>query len=352
METVKTGHQKKNYSVSFIDAEHNLAELEITIKDGQFSISGNYANCGGQVQDEIKPANDAQKELLKLWDKYHLNGMKAGTPEQEAAIHSKEFERFKAQQEAIKADVLNTLTERDADLKNYYSECHAKGTISKYVEKQKVSAVSEAQKKYDSVKETDHYTLACKFLAFKNLLIVPHPETGEPYKYGSEWLTCSLPDDIIEQVETVIEEINEAEEERKGEPLDKLTDEELIELIEEKTTFSGDEAELCAALVKMFDLSENDLEDIEIDGNRATVQGTEYLAGDDSAMDEEWDNELEYYIDECILPEVNENYRRYFDSEAWKSDARHDGRADSLNRYDGGEESAEINVSMYFAYRQ
>jgi hypothetical protein len=102
----------------------------------------------------------------------------------------------------------------------------------------------------------------------------------------------------------------------------------------------------------MFNLSENDLQDIEINDTRATVQGTDYIAGDDEEMDQEHDQELENYLDECVLPEMPETARRYFDKEAWKNDAQADGRAHALNRYDGGEESAEVNGTEYYAYRQ
>lgn len=154
-------------------------------------------------------------------------------------------------------------------------------------------------------------------------------------------------------LEPVIEAIIEDEEARKGESLSVLGDDDLIKLIEEKTMFSGvRDLELCAALVRMFDLSENELEDIEIDDNRVTVQGVEYLAGEDSEMDQEWDNDLENYIDECLIPDLPETAQKYFDREAWKRDAQIDGRAHSLNRYDGGEEHARINDTDYYAYRQ
>lgn len=159
-------------------------------------------------------------------------------------------------------------------------------------------------------------------------------------------------EDFTEDLEQILSDIEEKEEERRGKPLKDLSDAELIAVIERETYERERDAELCAALVKMFDLCENDLQDIEIDGTRVTVQGTDYIAGDDSEMDEEWDAEMENYLDECVLPELPENARRYFDREAWKRDAEYDGRGHALNRYDGGEESAEVNDTTYFAYQQ
>jgi hypothetical protein len=165
-------------------------------------------------------------------------------------------------------------------------------------------------------------------------------------------LTEELPENIEEQINEIITTIKEEEEERKGKPLTELSDDNLITLILEETSFSGRDAELCAAFVKMFDLCENDLQDIEINDTNCTVQGVDYTAGTDEEMDEVWDAELENYIEECILPDVPKNVRNYFDNEAWKRDARFDGRGHALNRYNGGEEEARVNNTYYYAYRQ
>jgi hypothetical protein len=150
---------------------------------------------------------------------------------------------------------------------------------------------------------------------------------------------------------TLLDTIEEQEEERAGEPLFTRfsNDAEVLALIEDKTYFDGRDAELCAALCKMFDLTENDLSDIEINDNRVTVQGNDYLAGNDDEMNEEWDINLENYIDDCL--EIPENMERYFDREAWKEDAKQDGRGHSLNSYDGGEEEEKINGTYYYAYK-
>ncbi len=49
---------------------------------------------------------------------------------------------------------------------------------------------------------------------------------------------------------------------------------------------------------------------------------------------------LEQYLDEIVLPELDENVSKYFDREAWKRDARLDGRGHALSMYDGEEISA------------
>lgn len=77
----------------------------------------------------------------------------------------------------------------------------------------------------------------------------------------------------------------------------------------------------------------------------------EYRVMTDSEADQAWDESLENYIDECILPEVPESFRNYFDHEAWKRDARFDGRGHSLSSYDGCEYEEQIDGEWYYIYR-
>lgn len=71
----------------------------------------------------------------------------------------------------------------------------------------------------------------------------------------------------------------------------------------------------------------------------------------DSEADDAWEKELDNYIDECILPEIPDSYRNYFDDEAWKIDAKYDGRGHALARYDGHEREQEVNGTTYYLYR-
>ena len=77
----------------------------------------------------------------------------------------------------------------------------------------------------------------------------------------------------------------------------------------------------------------------------------EYLILTDSEADDANDQSIDNYIDECILPELPEQYRRYFDDEAFKNDARHDGRGNNLATYDGNEEYQDVDRSTYYIYR-
>ena len=64
----------------------------------------------------------------------------------------------------------------------------------------------------------------------------------------------------------------------------------------------------------------------------------EYAVGTDDEADQSWDQYLDSYIDDCLMPEIkDETLRNYFDFEKWKRDARYDGRGHSLSSYDGNE---------------
>lgn len=78
------------------------------------------------------------------------------------------------------------------------------------------------------------------------------------------------------------------------------------------------------------------------------TDGGEYMVLTDDEADQAWEESLDSYIEECIYPEFqNETLKNYFDEDAWKNDARHDGRGHSLNSYDGNEEES----NGFYIYR-
>lgn len=301
----------KKFTVSFLDKNRIKAdvELNITYRNGykEFTMSAHHNGHYGQCQDNIVPANEHQKALLEL-DKYHLNGMKPGTDEQMAIVNR--------------------------------------------------------MKKYD-------FDKAVKLLKKKRKYTVKHPQTGKPHKYGSGWVRLALPKNIETLIQRAIDGINAEEFKRKAakselliETINECTDEVNIDLksmddtclmdfISNKQSVDRDEAERIAALVKMFDLSEDDLQDVSIDGTRVTVQGEDYIMGTDGEMDYEWEEYIDSYIDDCVLGEIKDTHlKNYFDRERFMEDCKMDGRGHSLNKYDGGEEYAKVNETYYYAYKQ
>lgn len=106
----------------------------------------------------------------------------------------------------------------------------------------------------------------------------------------------------------------------------------------------------------MQELGIDDPDEINDDGdNRYRVgshmRGQEYLVLTDSEADAAHDKELDSYIEELVMPEIPERLQGYFDEEAWKRDARMDGRGHSLATYDGNENEQEIDGTTYYIYR-
>ena len=96
------------------------------------------------------------------------------------------------------------------------------------------------------------------------------------------------------------------------------------------------------------------IEDIQ-DGysdNIFEIDGEEYEVLTDFEADDRWEEELDFYIDECILPQIPEKLQNYFDDEAWKRDARYDGRGHCIARYDGYENEETIDGETFYIYRQ
>ena len=91
--------------------------------------------------------------------------------------------------------------------------------------------------------------------------------------------------------------------------------------------------------------------DFKSDEIRVEYYGCEYLVCTDAEADDLQDKQFDWYIDECIINELPKAYRNYFDSEAWKSDAKYDGRGHCLATYDGNEHEENINGTYYYIYR-
>lgn len=118
-------------------------ELKNTDEGFRFSVCGNIGRSWGQCCGEVgekNPENKTIQRLVKLWEKYHLNDMKAGTPEQEGAL----------------------------------------------------KAWKALGNKYD-------YDAACNFLKSIDLYEV-YFENGEKYIYGHKWLFNKIPDVIVQEI--------------------------------------------------------------------------------------------------------------------------------------------------------
>ena len=95
------------------------------------------------------------------------------------------------------------------------------------------------------------------------------------------------------------------------------------------------------------------IREVSYSDNTFEYGSEEYEVLTDSEADDRMEEELDNYIEECIYPEIkDEHLRNYFDEEAWKSDARMDGRGHIISRYDGCEYEEKVNDTWYYIFRQ
>lgn len=108
------------------------------------------------------------------------------------------------------------------------------------------------------------------------------------------------------------------------------------------------------ALGKELDLTlEECINDITegSDGETYEHGREEYRVLTDSEADQANDECIENYIDDCILPELPDFAKNYFDNEAFRRDALVDGRGHNLAGYDGHENYQTVDSETYYIYR-
>lgn len=106
------------------------------------------------------------------------------------------------------------------------------------------------------------------------------------------------------------------------------------------------------AVAEFLNVDIEDLKESSWDENIIEYGSEEYEVLTDEEADERWEDELQNYLEECVLPELPDNLQYYFDEEKWKRDARFDGRGHCLSRYDGNEEEITIEDETFYIYRQ
>ena len=165
-----------NRKVNAVDVEIEVRERGgemMEYRDGTFhyapiytelSICGNIWNarhtdivCGGQCIDVIAKYLHTPKmqAIYSMWEKFHLNGMKAGTVEQESAIKK-----------------LRAVAETEGIRPSYETECEYLKRIGMYEVEYTGKSVGRMY---------DH----------------------EMYRYGTAWLVRDLPDYVIEWAKSI-----------------------------------------------------------------------------------------------------------------------------------------------------
>lgn len=91
---------------------------------------------------------------------------------------------------------------------------------------------------------------------------------------------------------------------------------------------------------------------IDLDGAEQYIDEEKYLVLTDTEANDLWNAELDTYIEDCIIDQLPPELANYFDTEAWKRDARFDGRGHCLANYDGNEHEETIDGETLYIYRQ
>ena len=203
----------------------------------------------------------------------------------------------------------------------------------------------EALYKHFGNKNVD-YVEQCEYLKSIDL----YEDNG--YKYGTSWLVRELPEDIVDTLENIIEELIEENNEMALVDLYNYDKTQIYHAI--KNTELFDEEQIPIVMLFCFEekLSLEGLNCIEINGDYYNVYGTTYLAGDDETMDYYWEEELKSYLEECVYSDLPKDMIKYFNEEKWIQDAKFDERGNALNHYDGSEIEFEFNDKFYYAYHQ
>lgn len=82
------------------------------------------------------------------------------------------------------------------------------------------------------------------------------------------------------------------------------------------------------------------------------ADGCEYRVLTSQERDDEIEAQIENYIEECILPEIPEAYRGYFDTDAYKRDVHCNGEGDSfISSYDGAAHESKVDGEWYYVIR-
>lgn len=124
------------------------------------------------------------------------------------------------------------------------------------------------------------------------------------------------------------------------------TEQELITIDDEKILALAQHLNISTDDTDILNITQSSYDDCVYEyGNE------EYLVCTDSEADDKWEVSLDDYIEQCIMPEVPEWIQNYFDEDAWKRDARMDGRGHSLSGYDGNEHEEGVNGTDYYIYR-
>lgn len=273
------------------DKNWNRNKLTINNERWYFSI------CNTNGQNRFEPKNELQQKLLDIWDTYHLNGMSAGTKEQD---------------EELKKVWLNV---------------------------------------------TD-YDKACEYL--KSIWLYEVDYKWEKYKYWSWFIYKDFPDNFEEDLFNLIDQLQEEEDEYNDKliTIDDLSNEQFIEHADDNCDWEVEK--LMAACLECW-VSFNWLENVtSSNGVDWEIEWQYYFIYTDEEADEAHLRDIESVVDDMWFDWFNKDYLCWpyvtrlengnievsISIEIWD-----DERWNSLARYDWQERYQEVNWTYYYLYK-
>lgn len=405
---------KKLYDrkISFIDANKERVNLEIQIRecpDNKRKPYGELSICSQSGQWKFAPDTDEQKALLEIWDKYHLNGMSAGTDKQNDILkkanapdvyeqqcdelrnydfngnfmldmkqrHSTLFieEEYK-DLHTLKWYVL-TLIEKDS------KSCKKKffDLLLKIVKEDKIGInfwmltdykkcilfkewykewiISFEFPKIPKSKESKEAILLSidkriKNFPTDNLSAIFDIDRGELMRYGCTWVVRDLPEDLPKTLDLLCDEILEDMKSKT-----KVADLTYEQFVEKYPDFRNP--------VKVYALACNQwgyldsLDEVEEhDGNKFHFEWCDWLVCTEKEADQEHLDYMKSIVDDMgfdsfIQTSVSLSVKLDDDGDIFISKSisiLQNERGNSLNHYDGYEYDVSVNGTTYYIYQQ
>lgn len=123
------------------------------------------------------------------------------------------------------------------------------------------------------------------------------------------------------------------------------------------TTIKSNTSKLDTTTIKKIALSLhlggvnfNEIDECKYDETIFEYESEEWQVLTDEEADEKAKESAEYYIDECVLPEMPEHLRNYLDDESLIEDILMDGRGHQLSSYDGCEWEVYVETTEEWLY--
>lgn len=327
--------------VKFHDDTWNLATVEIRISERnwypEFSMCWDYSSWSGQCLWSMKPKTDAQEKLITLWDKYHLNGMNAGTEVQQKLIHWIKWKYdYKETCEYLKTHNCDWI----------------ELTVSEHQDFLKALEEYEAAKdNLEEISVPDDLFISAYAVRYE----------GKPYLYWHGWIVQPLPDDIIDQVKHIVIDIESDEEEYNDVMISEDlydTDEEIHELVDRMADEKDIPVEKLLAICEHCEVSKEWLDNVEKQdywSNWYDVEWFDWLV----CTDEEADEENEEWVMN-LYDDIGDEWLQWDSSkvtfEDWYLTVHHEydfsDRGQNLNGRDWYEHDVQINGTTYYLYKR